>query len=68
MLQAVPMVKRGDQVAIAVHVGGLQVSTLGVAEADGRFGQAIKVTNSESGKAIVARVIGRGAVEVRHGS
>ncbi len=68
MLQPVPMVRRGDQVAIAVNVGGLNVSTLGVAAMDGRLGQAIKVTNSDSGKAIVARVVGRGAVEVRHGS
>lgn len=68
MLEPVALVKRGDQVAIAVRVGGLQVSTLGVAASDGRLGQAITVTNSDSGKAIVARVVGRGAVEVRHGS
>jgi flagella basal body P-ring formation protein FlgA len=68
MLQPIALVKRGDQVAIAVQVGDLQVSTLGVAGSDGRLGQAIKVTNSDSGKTVVAHVTGRGAVEVRHGS
>ena len=68
MLQSVSLVKRGDQVSVAVRIGELVVSTLGVANADGRLGQAVKVTNSDTGKAIVARVVGRGAVEVRHGS
>ena len=68
MLQPVPMVRRGDQVSIAVRVGELVVSTLGVATSEGRLGDVVKVTNSDSGKAIVARVVGRGAVEVRHGS
>jgi flagella basal body P-ring formation protein FlgA len=68
MLQPVPVVRRGDQVTIAVRFGELVASTLGVATSDGRLGDAVKVTTSDSGKAIVAHVIGRGAVEVRHGS
>lgn len=68
LVQPVALVRRGDQVTVAVRVGELVVSTLGTAAADGRLGQIVTVTNSDTGKAIVARVVGRGAVEVRHGS
>lgn len=68
MLVAGPLVRSGDDVVITVRAGALQVQTRGVAAQPGSLGQLIRVVTADSGRRLSARVVGRGAVEVQHGS
>lgn len=57
-------VDQGQQVSIRVQRGGLQISMDGIALQSGITGALIQVRNLSSGKAIQARVVGPGLVEV----
>lgn len=59
------LVKRGQKVQLTTHAAGLQVTTTGVAMADGGQGERIPVRNERSKRVIYGRVSGSGAVEVR---
>lgn len=63
-----PAVRSGDAVVTRVRVPGLEVSGKAVASQNGELGEVIRVVNPESGRALRARVTGRGEVEVIHGS
>lgn len=63
-----PAVKSGDDVALTVQGPGLSVETRGVAAEDGHLGELVRVVNRDSGKHLKGRVVGRGQVEVSHGS
>lgn len=63
-----PLVRSGDAVVTRVRVPGVEVSGRAVASQSGALGDVIRVVNTESGRALRARVTGRGEVEVIHGS
>lgn len=67
-ISVAPLVRSGDQVVTRVRAPGIEVSGKGVASQSGELGDVIRVVNPESGRALRARVTGRGEVEVIHGS
>jgi flagella basal body P-ring formation protein FlgA len=60
-------VQRGEPVRITAISGGAQVETEGIANASGRQGDSIGVTNPQSGKTFRARIEGRGRAIVLAG-
>jgi len=59
-----PVIKDGEMVKIFARKGPLQLSTSGIAKADGRPGEMIPVKNIGSNKMIHGRVDGPGVVAV----
>ena len=59
-----PHIKKGDQVKIVAHKGSLNISTMGIAMADGRRGDMIRVRNIQSNKLIYCLVAAPGLVTV----
>ena len=59
-----PIIKEGELVKILAAKGQLQISTNGLAKADGRLGEIIRVKNISSNKLIYGRVDGPGIVSV----
>jgi flagella basal body P-ring formation protein FlgA len=64
MVENLPVVKRGQQVKIAIKSGALLLTATGLAYNDGKLDQMIKVQNISSSKIILGRVAGPGLVEV----
>jgi flagella basal body P-ring formation protein FlgA len=58
------LVKSRDLVKIVARVGGMNVTTVGEAQQEGREGDRIRVRNVDSKKEVIGRVIGRGLVDV----
>ena len=59
-----PIIKEGDMVKIIARKGDLQITTNGVAKAEGRLGETIRVKNTSSSTLIYSRVDGPGIVSV----
>ncbi|GAB6094304.1 hypothetical protein JCM14469_05560 [Desulfatiferula olefinivorans] len=64
MIEAVPLVRKGDVVKIIARSGLLTVVTTGVSREDGGMGDQIEVENPESNKTMAARVVDRLTVNV----
>ncbi len=64
MLKDPPLIEKGDRVKIVAQSGGLSVSTMGIAKADGAMGDQIRVENVVSEKTVVGRIMAEGVVEV----
>lgn len=58
------IVKKGSSVEVQYSAPYMTIRTIGEALEDGSLGSTIRVKNEQSGKAITARVIGTGKVEV----
>jgi hypothetical protein len=58
------LVQCRQRVTMVVHSGGLNVSAVGEAQQEGRFGQNILVQNVDSKKIVSARVTGPATVEI----
>jgi flagella basal body P-ring formation protein FlgA len=67
-LRSTALVRSGDVVVTVVKVDGLIVRGTAVAAQQGRLGQTIRVVNPASGRALKAKVVGPGEVEVTHGA
>jgi flagella basal body P-ring formation protein FlgA len=63
----VPVVRAGDRVVATVRGLGLEVSVLAVAEQNGLPDQIIRIVNPDSRRAVRARVVAKGEVEVLSG-
>ncbi len=63
-LEEAPVILRGDRITLSLRRGGLSISTTGKAKEDGLQGALIKVTNLDSRKTVIAKVIGPGHVRV----
>jgi len=63
-LELPPVIKRGELVKIIINHNGLLVTATGIARANGRKDEMIRVRNSSSNKLIHARVQAPGLVEV----
>ncbi|MFL6661609.1 MAG: flagellar basal body P-ring formation chaperone FlgA [Rhizobacter sp.] len=57
-----PAVLRNEPVQVRVQLGPVQLDTVGVALADGRIGERVRVMNPASQDAFSARVVAEGAV------
>lgn len=64
VVEAPTLIKRGDQVVILAHSGGLTVRTLGEALRDGEAGRQIPVRNLNSRSIVHAYIRERGVVEI----
>lgn len=59
------VIKKGDAVVVEAGSNSIAVVAPGIALADGKVGQQIRVKNSRSDRTIKAMVVGPGRVEVR---
>jgi flagella basal body P-ring formation protein FlgA len=59
-----PLVKAGEKVRVIAKVGNVKVETFGIAKADGKLNDFIRILNPASGKLFDARIVNRGVVEV----
>lgn len=64
MVDALPVVRRGQKVQITIDTASLHLTATGLAHSDGKLDQMIKVQNINSNKTIYGRVAGPGVVEV----
>ncbi|MFH0781262.1 MAG: flagellar basal body P-ring formation chaperone FlgA [Pseudomonadota bacterium] len=64
MVDALPVVKRGQKVQIIIDTASLHLTATGLAYSDGKLDQMIKVQNINSNKTIQGRVAAPGVVEV----
>lgn len=61
-------VQSGDRIVVRARVGSIDVSAVGIAQQTGGVGDVIRLVNQDSRRPLRGRVIGRGEVEVVHGS
>jgi flagella basal body P-ring formation protein FlgA len=59
-----PLVQSGDVVVVRLVAGSVQVEGTGVAAQSGSAGEIVRVVNPNTRRALQARVVGRGQVEV----
>jgi flagella basal body P-ring formation protein FlgA len=64
MVEALPVVQRGERVKIVINSGALHLTATGLAHSDGAMNQMIRVQNINSNKIIYCRVAAPGLVEV----
>lgn len=64
VVEALPVVRRGERVKIVINSGALHVTAAGLAHSDGSLHQMIQVQNTNSNKIIYCRVAAPGLVEV----
>ncbi len=62
ILEAPLVIKRGDAVHIEAQAGAIAVNSTGIAMANGRIGQRIRVRNSQSDRIVSAEVVEAGKV------
>lgn len=59
-----PLVERLKQVSVEVAVGSVEISTQGIAEAEGHAGDMIRIRNPHSNETYIAEVVGKDTVKV----
>jgi flagella basal body P-ring formation protein FlgA len=64
MVEARPVIKRGQRVKIVLRHGAMSLSATGIARNNGRQDQMIRVQNTSSNRIIYCRVAAPGLVEV----
>jgi len=64
MVEALPIIKRGERVKIVINYGAMHLSAIGIARSNGRQDQMIRVQNINSNKIVYCRVAAPGLVEV----
>ncbi len=64
MIENPPPVKKGDRVIISAENSEMKITAAGEALQDGRTGDHVEVLNIQSGRKILATVVGSGLVEV----
>ncbi len=62
--EELPLVKAGEKVKVIARTGNVKVETFGIAKADGKLNDFIRILNPTSGKLFDAKVVNRGVVEV----
>ena len=67
LVVGVPVVRAGDRVRATVRGVGIEAAVVAVAEQNGMPGQIIRVVNPDSRRAVRARVVAKGEVEVLNG-
>ncbi len=64
MVEALPIIQRGERVKIVINSGALHLTATGLAHSNGILNQMIRVQNINSNKIIYCRVAAPGLVEV----
>jgi len=64
MVEARPVIKRGERVKIIINYGAMHISATGIARKNGIQNEMIRVQNINSNKIVYCRVAGPGLVEV----
>ena len=64
VLRVPPLVKTGDEIAVTVRIGVVQVVGTGTASGSGHIGDTIRVRQPHSSRLLSARITGPGAVEI----
>lgn len=64
MVEALPIVRRGERVKIVINSGLMQLTATGLANSDGALDEMIRVRNISSDKIVYCRVAAPGLVEV----
>lgn len=64
VLDVPPVVQSGDEVTVRVAIGGVEATGVAIASGSGHVGDTIRIISPASRRALKARIIGRGAVEV----
>ncbi|MCK8824572.1 flagellar basal body P-ring formation chaperone FlgA [Fuchsiella alkaliacetigena] len=64
LVEIPPLVSRNEEVTIIAEVGGVNITTKGLALEDGAEGQTIQVENLTSGRELRAKVIAKDKVKV----
>lgn len=64
MVEALPIVRRGERVKIEINSGPLHLTATGLAGSDGALDEMIQVRNINSNKMVYCRVAAPGLVEV----
>lgn len=64
MVEALPVVRRGERVKMVINSGALHLTATGLAHSDGALDQMIRVQNISSNKTVYCRVAAPGIVEV----
>ncbi len=64
MVEALPVIKRGERVKMVINSGALHLTATGLAHSDGALDQMIRVQNINSNKTVYCRVTAPGIVEV----
>jgi flagella basal body P-ring formation protein FlgA len=57
-VEDVPPISQGEDVAVQVHFGAVEIQTRAVALQDGRLGELVKLENPTSHATFTAQVIG----------
>lgn len=63
-VEGIPAIQRGERVAVRSHIGIIHLMTSGRALQEGRIGQRVLVSPTESNRPIAAFVVDHGLVEV----
>ena len=64
MVEALPIVRRGERVKIVINSGPMHLTATGLANSDGALDEMIRVRNISSDKIVYCRVAAPGLVEV----
>lgn len=64
MLTSIPLIKRGDVVRIIARSDEMVITAMGTAKQQGAKDDRVRVVNNTSNRAVVARVVGPGTVQV----
>jgi flagella basal body P-ring formation protein FlgA len=65
LVEKIPLIRRGEKVAIEASSDNCSVSVQGVAQEDGTAGEYIKVANLSSRKLLIAEIVGPGRVTLQ---
>ena len=63
-VEAIPVIRRGDEVELVARTNQLAVSVLGQAMQDGGVGERIRVKNSDSGKVLYGQILNASTIRV----
>lgn len=63
-LDAITAIRRGETVTLKAQTGSINVISAGIALADGRIGQKIRVRNSSSERIVTGTVLTHGVVQI----
>ena len=63
-IEAIPIVRRGDEVQLIARTSRLSVSALGLAMQNGGVGERIRVKNSDSGKILYGQILDSYTIQI----
>jgi flagella basal body P-ring formation protein FlgA len=68
VVRILPLVRSGDRVVIHATIGSVRITGAAMAQQTGGIGDVIRLVNPDSRRVLRGRIVGKGEVEVMHGS